>query len=171
MDCIRGVAKNRTRLSEFHFTSLCASISAHADQPLSDKNSLVRLRHGAHVPCCLEGTRKEEGGGPQGASLTLASGMDFLKLFASLETALPRLLKVLSTCSLNHLQSPQGSQLPVSHQATSTPLGPKPWPAAGSELGPLFLGEPTPTGPVDTDVMSLWSRHRAAIGEGPASGL
>ena len=171
MDCIRGVAKNRTRLRDFHFTSLWASISAHADQPLSDKNSLVRLRHGAHVPCCLEGTRKEEGGGPQGASLTLASGMDFLKLFASLETALPRLLKVLSTCSLNHLQSPQGSQLPVSHQATSTPLGPKPWPAAGSELGPLFLGEPTPTGPADTDAMSLWSRHRAAIGEGPASGL
>ena len=68
MDCIHGGAKNRTQLSEFHFTCLCASISAHADQPLSDKNSLVRLRHGAHVPCCLEGTRKEEGGGPQGGA-------------------------------------------------------------------------------------------------------
>ena len=170
MDCIHGVAKSPTRLSEFHFTPLYTSISALADQPLSDKNSLVRLRHGAHIPCCLEGTRKEEGG-PWGPPLTLASGMDFLKLFASLETALPLLLEALSTGSLNHLQNPRGSQLPVSHQAACIPLGPEPWPAAGSELGPLFLGEPTPTGPADTDSMSLWSRHHVAVGGGPGSGL
>lgn len=128
-----------------------------------DRDRLVRLRHGAHIPSSLEGSHKE-GGVP----LTLASRIDFVKLFAFLETAPPGSLKVLSMCSLKHLQNPQGSRLPVSHQAHL-------WaPSPGQLLalsGAPCSWESDADGPTDTDAMSLWSRPRVAVGEGPASGL
>ena len=129
-----------------------------------DKDRLVRLRHGAHVPSSLEGSHKEGGGAP----LTLASRIDFLKLFASLETAPPCSLKVLSTCILKHLQNPRGSQLPVSHQAHLWAPSPGQLPALS---GAPCSWEGDTDGPADTDTMSLWSRPRVAVGEGPASGL
>lgn len=121
---------------------------------------------GAHVPCFLEGlVRKEWGLGPPSL---WPVGMDFLKLFASLETALPCLLeapppraawttfRILGAHSCPRLTRPRHTPAPSPGQLPALSWVPCSWESR------------TPTGPADTDSMSLWSRHRVVVGGGPA---